>query len=129
MASVEHTVVYVMFFWRWLALLLILAAIAFGLSYKWKLAMDVSAGAIGAFLGIILMSLLVSSVIALVLKPFYDSFVEKGADHNHVVVAITFLAAIIQPVAMFIGGIGGCVSGIGMLRWSRWRLGRVSEVA
>ena len=57
---------YIEGFWLWPAVLMILTAILFGLSYKWKWAMAVFAGVIGAFGGIILMSLLYLTVGTLV---------------------------------------------------------------
>ena len=55
------------------------------------------------------------------LGALYDSSVETGADPIRAVVAVRFLAAFALPVVLLMGGIGGCVLGIGLSRWWRWR--------
>ncbi len=103
---------------------MILTAILFGLSYKWKWAMAVFAGVIGAFGGIILMSLLYLTVGTLVVGALCHLLVERGADPIRTLFAVVVVAAFSQPAVLLIGGIGGVVLGIHVLRWRRWRSGR-----
>ena len=115
---------FVLFYWRWPAVLLILTTILFGLSYKWKWARDVFAGVIGAFGGVILMSLLYLTVGTLVFGGLAHVLVENGADPIRTLFAVVLVAVFSQPAVLLIGGIGGFVLGIHVLRWRRWKSNR-----
>ena len=115
---------YVLFNWRWFAGPLVLAAIVLGLLYKWNLTIDALAGATGALLGVMLADLAFVLVAPLVIGASVPLLVEIGAHPAEALLVGVVLAVHLKLVLLLNGGVGGCVVGIGMSCWRRWRSSR-----
>ena len=102
-----------------------MAAILLGLSYKWKWAADVLAGAVGALLGVLSGGLL-GFLLLLVMRVagLNELLASRAGEVNSAVTTGVIIGALVINGAAIGGGVVGCMLGVGLWRLRRWRLGR-----